>query len=145
MYERAPFRQLRRIYSSILALGRLPGIVENINMTVAAGAAQHTAAIERLATQLISTHQSTPEVAPKHDAEATKLSAFRRDLLSRIDEKMLCIDVGARWGVDSALLLLREKAKLLCFDPDAARASRLITPLMKSSMCRWRSAQTTTI
>jgi FkbM family methyltransferase len=56
---------------------------------------------------------------------APLLEQFRRDLLSQIDTPLLCVDVGARWGVDSALLLLKERAKLLCFDPDEEECARL--------------------
>jgi FkbM family methyltransferase len=53
------------------------------------------------------------------------LASFRADLLNQLPQPLLCVDVGARWGADSALLLLKERAKLLCFDPDEAECSRL--------------------
>jgi FkbM family methyltransferase len=53
------------------------------------------------------------------------LARFRDDLLKQLPDPLLCIDVGARWGADIALLLLKERAKLLCFDPDEAECARL--------------------
>lgn len=63
--------------------------------------------------------------APQSGSKLERLEEFRKELLSKINDRMLCIDVGARWGADGALLLLQEKAKLLCFDPDAEECARL--------------------
>ena len=128
MYDRTPLRQLRQIYSSILALARLPTIAEDINKTIAAGAAQHTAAIERLISQLFTQPApviSAPVIPAQPDNTPQKLSTFRSELLHSIEERMLCVDVGARWGADGALMVLKDKAKLLCFDPDQEECARL--------------------
>lgn len=53
------------------------------------------------------------------------LAQFRNDLLDKLPERLLCVDVGARWGADNTLMLLKHKAKLLCFDPDAEECARL--------------------
>jgi len=55
----------------------------------------------------------------------TLLADFRSRLLNLVNGRLLCVDVGARWGADSSLMMLREKAKLLCFDPDAEECARL--------------------
>lgn len=148
MHDRTPFRQLRKIYSSLLALGRLPtnvaplpGNIASLRDNVAAlrdviaanGVAQE-ASLERLASkieaiqlpdfsQLVAVPPPQPEV-PSFDRQRA-LSLFREDLLSKIEQRLLCVDVGARWGVDSALLALKGKSKLLCFDPDEEECARL--------------------
>lgn len=114
MYQSTPFRQLRQIYASILALGRLPAIAEEINSTLAA---MTRAALE-------GRPASPPDSAAAWNGQH-ELDQFRKNLLTKIDGRMLCIDIGARWGADKSLLMLQEKAKLLCFDPDAEECARL--------------------
>jgi len=126
MYHRTPFRQLRQIYSSLLALGRLPGIAEEINRTIASNGVEQMAAIRSLATSPPATETVKPPVAaPVLASHKHRLSAFRSELLAKIEQPLLCVDIGARWGVDSALLALKGKAKLLCFDPDEEECARL--------------------
>jgi FkbM family methyltransferase len=129
MYSRTPFRQLRQIYASILALGRLPSIAEDLNKTIAAAGAQHIAALGRLeGLGVPSPTQPVPLAAvppSMSDEKPRQLDAFRAQLLEAVKERMLCVDVGARWGADSALLSLKSKAKLLCFDPDEEECARL--------------------
>lgn len=55
----------------------------------------------------------------------TPLDRFRSDLLQSLPEPLLCVDIGARWGADSALLRLKQNSKILCFDPDAEECERL--------------------
>lgn len=133
MYTRTPFRQISRIYSSILALGHWPAEAKAQNQEIAQAVMANAAATRELADQLrapvqLKTATPTPHPAapPQEGASPTArlLEQFRRNLLSRV-ELLLCVDVGARWGVDSALLLLKEKAKLLCFDPDEEECARL--------------------
>jgi FkbM family methyltransferase len=53
------------------------------------------------------------------------LDEFRAFLLNSVDRKLLCVDAGARWGADKAIMDLKETAKLLCFDPDEKECERL--------------------
>jgi FkbM family methyltransferase len=133
MHTPTPFRQIGRIYSSILALGRWPAEATAQNQELTEAVRANAAATRELADQLraavplqttTSTLHSAAPLQERTTPTARLLEQFRRNLLSRI-EPLLCVDVGARWGVDSALLLLKEKAKLLCFDPDEEECARL--------------------
>ena len=53
------------------------------------------------------------------------LTDLRKHWLETLGEKLLCVDVGARWGADSALMALKDHAKILCFDPDEEECARL--------------------
>lgn len=46
-------------------------------------------------------------------------------LLAERCEKVLLVDVGARWGVQSSWLDLQDNAEILCFEPDEAECARL--------------------
>lgn len=134
MNSRTPFRQISRIYSSILALGRWPDDAKAQSLEISQALRANVAAIHDLADQVHNSLQhlgapiSTAEPAAQEHSASTApllLEHFRRNLLRQIDTPLLCVDVGARWGVDSALLLLKDRAKLLCFDPDAEECARL--------------------
>jgi FkbM family methyltransferase len=125
MLQRTPFRQLSRLYASILALGRLPEVATEIGQALTQASERSAAAARELAAQYKS--PAPPSTAP---AEAISpapplLDRFRGDLLKKLDDRLLCIDVGARYGADNALLSLRERAKVLCFEPDDAECARL--------------------
>ena len=123
MYDFTPIRQIRRIYASLLELGRLPAIADEINKSVA----ENSAAIRDLREIprfTPSPNQSQPE-APQINEVTFRLDQFRSMLLAKLNEPLLCIDVGARWGADDALLKLKERAKLLCFDPDEEECRRI--------------------
>jgi hypothetical protein len=124
MLSRTPFRQFGRIYSSILALGRLPDVIaamaDEVSQKVVQGSELNAAATRELADQI---RGSVPKVIPGPIAPVTAttesvrpalrlLDKFRSDLLHSLAEPLLCIDVGARGGVDSALLVLKERSKL---------------------------------
>jgi FkbM family methyltransferase len=51
--------------------------------------------------------------------------AVSRHLLDQIPERLLCVDVGARWGVDPVLGSLGDHASILCFEPDREECARL--------------------
>lgn len=125
MYEATPIRQLRQLYRAILALGRLPDAVASIRDAVATNGATHAAALQEIADK-VCVQSAAPVVdVPPPIVPTAALDEFRRTLLSKIERRLLCVDVGARWGVDSALLALKGKAKLLCFDPDEEECARL--------------------
>jgi len=134
MLGRTPFRQIRRIYASILALGRWADQASSRNDEATSALMAHAAATRALAEQIRApgqTHIAAPasaftEPVAELPSEAPRLlDQLRRDLLSALESPLLCVDVGARWGADSALLKLKERAKLLCFDPDAQECARL--------------------